>query len=64
VHPYSSKAFYRNKDHDMKHCGLGDLNVPKQNKLPSLINKYEIILVAKWSFCTCIKHSEEFPSVF
>jgi hypothetical protein len=37
MHPYSSKAFPKYQECDMKCGDLGDLNLTKQNKLPCFI---------------------------
>jgi len=39
MHLYSSKAFQRYKERGMKHCGLKDPNMTKQNKLPRFIDR-------------------------
>jgi hypothetical protein len=39
MHPYSLRAFQKYQELDMKCCGLGDLNVAKQNKLPCFIDR-------------------------
>jgi hypothetical protein len=40
MHPFSSRAFQRYQEHDLKHCSLVDLIITKQNKLPCFIDRY------------------------
>jgi hypothetical protein len=37
VHPYSSRAFQRYQEHDMKSCDFRDVSLTKQNNLPDFI---------------------------
>jgi hypothetical protein len=45
MHHYSLRAFSRYRESSMKHCGLGDLNMTKQNKLPSFIRSLPKVLI-------------------
>ncbi len=40
MHPSSWRAFERHQELDLKHHGLVDLVTPKQNKLPSFIDRW------------------------
>jgi hypothetical protein len=37
MHPFSSRAFQRDQEHDMKHCSSMDLISTKQNKQTTLL---------------------------
>jgi len=39
--PFSLRDFQRHQEHDLKHLGLVDLITTKQNKLPSLIDRFD-----------------------
>jgi hypothetical protein len=41
MHPSSLRAFQRQQEHDLKHPGLVDFIITKQNKLPSFIYRYK-----------------------
>jgi hypothetical protein len=51
VHPSSWRALQRHQEHDLKHLGLVDLIITKQNKLPSFIHRY----VGCWVLFTSLK---------
>jgi hypothetical protein len=42
MHPYSSIAFQRYQEHNLKHPSSMDLITTKQNKLPSFIDKWAL----------------------
>jgi hypothetical protein len=48
MHPSSSRAFQRHQEHDLKHPGLVDLIITKQNKLPSFMDRYKIARFPQW----------------
>jgi len=49
MHPSSLRAFQRHQEHNLKHPNLVDLittkqNKPKQNKLPSFIDRWDEVI--------------------
>jgi hypothetical protein len=43
MHPFSSRAFQRHQEHDVKHPGSVDFTITKQNKLPSFIDRLTML---------------------